>query len=1726
MADETIPTGIKLDTSDVEKGVQRLEDLASAADKASDSIDDVGKSAKNTGKTIEGIGGTSAKGMQDLARNGKEASDAIKEQSKAIKDSILTMKSMDSVIDNLNDSEVKYLAKLADEVAQLGKNRSERAQYIAQSRQMSQGAQEIARELGGQIDAFKANAANAERAASGMSLLKTAAAGFLAVISVQKIIQLGKAYLETADAITNLNTQLKLATGSTQAAEQAYQGLFQVAQNARVGFTELGDTYAKIARSTKDLGTSQTEVLRVTETLAKAVTLSGVSAQSAKAAMIQLGQGMASGVLRGEELNSVMEQTPRVAKALADGLGVSIGQLRAMGAAGEITGEQVVKALIKASDAVDQEFGQTVITVGQATTVLQNSVDDLVGKLDKLFASSSKVAQSMLAMATAMEKTAGIVDRMNAQDLPKIFLQNQGSIQNPLDASPLFRITNYLVARAIPGSAESNAANSAALKKYDEELQQLVQDFVDADNKLSVAAKRADDALNAFASNKGNLSKSQQKLAEQNKLMTEFANVASKFSTDSQQYLKAYDALQQGLANIDAKYKDKGSGANPAKAAYDSLIQSIKAKIAAQQAEALEGQKLTPIQRRELDQRNELAAIVAKYGPLLASVVEAYQKEEIALLESNKARADAVKTEEDRLNAISKAATLEANQLAAQTKANETLAQQITKQREANEEIGLTKTAIQGLTLKRLDDNIAAKESILIAAQSNSIGDESRQHIQQLADELDLLRQKREAVAQGYSANNVQDAIQESRKAATKAAEEWKKASDDISRSLTDALLRGFEAGKGFAENLVDTIRNLFKTLVLRPIVQAVVQPIAGGITSALGVPGSNVLSSAGSASSLLGISGSSSSSALSSLGSFGAGLTSPTASFAGAAGLWANGSYGASIGMGLAAAAPWIAGAIAVYAIADYFSKRGGPKVGGQSIVDLVNGQVTTSALQTAAAPDGGRLLYTPSISDADASKLTTTVSESILNTIRSLGGTTGNLTFGLGFDTDPRGTAGSRVSSFLTAGGAEIYRQSNLDVGRDPAELQKALADELVRLTVAGIQASGFTGKIAAIFEKIDINTAPIEELNQALADATAFKQLSEVFRLLGVDAENLLDTVIEASGGFARLAQVSSDYYDVTRTDAEKAADAMSLVSDQFRQLGIAIPDSVSSYRTLIEDLQRLPLAADESADARQQLIVDLMALARPFANAVNMVNALGSSASNLAESLRQSMQTLQNLSQGFAGVFANPAQGLAYAASDYAGRFASVGYALPTSRDEINAIIEQVVAWESANPAYAAQATNIGTLKALITEYAGFYDSTIASAAPDATNANTNATQDLTQTIRASIAQMEEQASILRNQIRAIQSFIENVTKLRQSLLVGPLSPLSPADQYASALANFQSLSTLAGTGDQFAMENLPTAAQDLLQASRAMYASSESYAKDFAYVIDTLDSLESLSSALESSKTSTLGSLESAITAQQAQLDNLSTINSGVASAGLTLTQILEALKSGAANISPLYNAPTGPNADLVTSWYNQYVGRPPDLQGLQYWTGELNSGRDQATVLSEFKQSAETVAPGILASVDSPTKITESAATTDLAGIVSQWYQTYLLHAPDAGGLDYWVSEIKRLSSVESLAEAIADVFKMFKDSAVINGETLVGYASGGAAPQGWALIGEQGPELVRIPAGGAHVYNNTQTESMMASREATDEEIRLLRQQNKLLESMVGSLRRMQDKSSLVEAK
>lgn len=207
-----------------------------------------------------------------------------------------------------------------------------------------------------------------------------------------------------ADQYNTLQARLRLVTDSTTEYSQALDSVQGIALATRADLRATGDLYATLSRSLKALGEDTRQAADLTSTISQAMQLSGTSSAAAQGAMTQLNQALASGILRGDEFNSLMEQAPRLMQALADSLGVATGQLRGLAEQGKLTAEQVIQALSGQGAAIAKEFSQLPVTIGGATTNLHTQFQILVGSFDDATGASSAVAAAI----------GGIADHLDA----------------------------------------------------------------------------------------------------------------------------------------------------------------------------------------------------------------------------------------------------------------------------------------------------------------------------------------------------------------------------------------------------------------------------------------------------------------------------------------------------------------------------------------------------------------------------------------------------------------------------------------------------------------------------------------------------------------------------------------------------------------------------------------------------------------------------------------------------------------------------------------------------------------------------------------------------------------------------------------------------------------------------------------------------------------------------------------------------------------------------------------------------------------------------------------------------------------------------------------------------------------------------------------------------------------------------------------------------------------
>jgi tape measure domain-containing protein len=216
---------------------------------------------------------------------------------------------------------------------------------------------------------------------------------------------------QTADEYNNLAARIKLATGEGEAFETAMAAVTDISLRTNSGLQATGDLFAKLTDAGKSAGMSSQDAagqaLALTESINQAVQLSGASAQASDAALTQLIQGLNGGALRGEEFNSVMEQSPRLAKALADGLGVTTGALRTMANEGRLTTDVVIGALQSQAATLKSEFETLPATVGRAVQNLSTAWMVYVGEADKATGASALAAQAINALASNLDTVAG-----------------------------------------------------------------------------------------------------------------------------------------------------------------------------------------------------------------------------------------------------------------------------------------------------------------------------------------------------------------------------------------------------------------------------------------------------------------------------------------------------------------------------------------------------------------------------------------------------------------------------------------------------------------------------------------------------------------------------------------------------------------------------------------------------------------------------------------------------------------------------------------------------------------------------------------------------------------------------------------------------------------------------------------------------------------------------------------------------------------------------------------------------------------------------------------------------------------------------------------------------------------------------------------------------------------------------------------------------------------------
>lgn len=301
------------------------------------------------------------------------------------------------------------------------------------------------------------------------SQLERVKAELLALVGVGVGVEGVKDLAALADGYRNLEARIKLTTGEGRAFDTAFQGVFDVAKRTNSAVEETGMLFTKLDAAGKSLGQSQAEALKLTETINQTIQLSGGSAESAKASITQLIQGLQSGVLRGDEFNSVMEQSPRLAKALSDGLGVTTAELRKMAEEGRLTSETIIKALQGQSAVVADEFSKLPATVGRSMQNLNTEFMRYVGETDKahgytvkLAAGIDVLARNLTTVASAMLHAGQLLGAMKLISMAQDWLTASSAIKTAAASTEVATAAQVRNTAATVANTAAQRANAAA----------------------------------------------------------------------------------------------------------------------------------------------------------------------------------------------------------------------------------------------------------------------------------------------------------------------------------------------------------------------------------------------------------------------------------------------------------------------------------------------------------------------------------------------------------------------------------------------------------------------------------------------------------------------------------------------------------------------------------------------------------------------------------------------------------------------------------------------------------------------------------------------------------------------------------------------------------------------------------------------------------------------------------------------------------------------------------------------------------------------------------------------------------------------------------------------------------------------------------------------------------------------------------------------------------------
>ncbi|ALJ98230.1 tail length tape measure protein [Brucella phage BiPBO1] len=284
--------------------------------------------------------------------------------------------------------------------------------------------------------------------------------------------------IQYADAWTQAGNMIRAAAASAGVQVRTLEQLNAGANDARVSLTDYADLYARLIRSASGVAKSEEEIALATNLVSKAFKAGGASAQEQAAGILQLGQALGSGVLQGDELRSIRENAPIVAKAIADEFKVSISGLKQLGADGKLTSDRVFRAIINAQKGIEEQFRATNTTIGDSFTKLANNLTQYIGQANEAYGITATVG----GIVNALADNIGLVANSAAAAAVVLLSQYVPAMARVAVAGAAMVATNpFLLLAAGIGAA------TFAVSAYGDEIRPIAGEMANLQDYASVA---------------------------------------------------------------------------------------------------------------------------------------------------------------------------------------------------------------------------------------------------------------------------------------------------------------------------------------------------------------------------------------------------------------------------------------------------------------------------------------------------------------------------------------------------------------------------------------------------------------------------------------------------------------------------------------------------------------------------------------------------------------------------------------------------------------------------------------------------------------------------------------------------------------------------------------------------------------------------------------------------------------------------------------------------------------------------------------------------------------------------------------------------------------------------------------------------------------------------------------------------------------------------------------